>query len=382
MSATGRGAERQEDDFYITESWCVNALLAKLWLPGGRWLEPGAGNGAIVRAVQALRSDVEFTAVELRDTLVSQVTPCDWWRSDFLGQNTDLSTALSACGFSVTIGNPPYKYARQFIERALWFSKIVVYLLRLDFLGSRKRVQFWREYPADVYVLPDRPSFVVSIKCKGCGWRRTLPLTAKRPESCEECGGRKLQISTTDANEYGWFVWGMGGGKLVHLDPKSEIGPPIGSPVDLTRCFDCGEKLTHGHICKPCSAGLMSFHTSPCEFHEITQADIDAARVAADATIDENGNDVIPETTPSDLILNTHYVLADGRLVLFEGVASRYSFFAGSYRGGAGKIRLETASVQAWDVASLEGFECSACGWLIAEIATRGADCCPFCGNK
>lgn len=362
MSATGRGVERQEDDFYITEAWCVNALLTKLWLPGGRWLEPGAGDGAIVRAVQALRTDVTFTAVEKR--LTSQDASSDrlniaWWIGDFLNDD-HLSVALDGQQFDVAIGNPPYKFARQFIEQSLRFSKIVAFLLRLDFLGSRKRVQFWREYPADVYVLPDRPSFIVSIKCKDCGWRRILPLTAGRPSSCEECGEKKLQISTTDANEYGWFVWGMGGGKLVHLDPKSEIGPPIGPPVDLSRCCDCGEFLTHGHDCRPWSVDPPSML----------------------AVIDENGNDVIPETVPSDLVPNTHYVLADGRLVIFEGVASRYSFFAGSCNSGTGKIRLETASVQAWSASSLDGTECPDCGWLIASVAAENSNSCPYCAGS
>src|SRR5678815_762392 len=152
MSATGRGVERQEDDFYVTPAWCVHALLAKLDLPGGSWLEPGAGNGAIVRAVAAMRPEIVFTAIEKRnEVLVGEQVPCGWWTGDFLAPNAELLAALQQ-RFDVVIGNPAYKFARQFIEQGLQFSNIVAYLLRLDFLGSRKRVAFWREHPADVYV--------------------------------------------------------------------------------------------------------------------------------------------------------------------------------------------------------------------------------------
>jgi hypothetical protein len=46
MSATNRGAVRRADDYYATPAWCVRALLASVQLPGGRWLEPAAGDGA------------------------------------------------------------------------------------------------------------------------------------------------------------------------------------------------------------------------------------------------------------------------------------------------------------------------------------------------
>ena len=48
-------------------------------------------------------------------------------------------------------------------------------LLRLNFLGSRKRAKWWRERRPEVYVSPARPSF--------------------SPD------GR------TDSTEYAWFIW-------------------------------------------------------------------------------------------------------------------------------------------------------------------------------
>ena len=69
MSATGRnlpGAERHADDFYATPPWCVEALLRGSNLPSGRWLEPTAGDGAIVEEVLHHRIDVEWHLVESR----------------------------------------------------------------------------------------------------------------------------------------------------------------------------------------------------------------------------------------------------------------------------------------------------------------------------
>lgn len=68
MTATGRGAERVDLDAYPTPSWCVRRLLEAVDLPlelpaergtlthgtrGARWLEPCAGDGAIIRAANA-----------------------------------------------------------------------------------------------------------------------------------------------------------------------------------------------------------------------------------------------------------------------------------------------------------------------------------------
>jgi len=67
MSATGRGRERDEHDFYETPAWCVHRLLEAVpQLPGGAWLEPCAGKGAIIRAVNEVRKDpIHWTAVEI-----------------------------------------------------------------------------------------------------------------------------------------------------------------------------------------------------------------------------------------------------------------------------------------------------------------------------
>jgi hypothetical protein len=64
MSAKGRGSVVAESEFYPTPPWVVHRILGRLALPSGEWLEPSAGDGAIVRAVN--RSGVRWTLCELR----------------------------------------------------------------------------------------------------------------------------------------------------------------------------------------------------------------------------------------------------------------------------------------------------------------------------
>ncbi len=181
MSATNRGIERQENDFYSTPAWCVHRLLERLRLPGGMWLEPCVGEGAIVRAVSEVRHDLTWDVNDLvlrphfdlgLSTLVDQVTEQNFL--DYEGLNRNVNQYGKP--YDVCITNPPYSLAEEFIEHALSLSTVVVMLLRLNFLGSAKRLPlFERVGIPSVYVLPNRPSFM------GDG--------------------------TTDATEYAWFVW-------------------------------------------------------------------------------------------------------------------------------------------------------------------------------
>lgn len=206
MSAAGRGPRLGgPDDFYSTPAWCVHRLL-EAWRPrGGWWLEPSAGNGAIIRAVNAVRSDVQWLACEVRpeetDGLFALVDPIggENWTADFLAD--DLGYAHDQRP-SVVIGNPPYSLAAEFIQRSidLFPSADLALLLRLNFAASEKRAQLMRCYTPDVYVLPNRPSF--------------------------RNGG-------TDATEYAWFVWpaigrsnGAGRFEVLRTTPAGERRAP------------------------------------------------------------------------------------------------------------------------------------------------------------
>ena len=65
----GFGISKEENEFeYLpTPSFVVDRLIEEVELPGGIWLEPSAGNGNIIKAVNAKRKDVVWHACEIQD---------------------------------------------------------------------------------------------------------------------------------------------------------------------------------------------------------------------------------------------------------------------------------------------------------------------------
>lgn len=180
MSATNRGALRRQDDMYFTPSWCVRRLLEALppIPPSASILEPCAGEGAIVRQLRAslgpkqwiYGSDLRRTAAEMGAAGASHATG----GVDYLAESFEFNSDR------IIITNPPYSLAEPIVTKALSEAPMVIMLLRLNWLASESRQVFLCNNPPDVYVLPNRPSFVRGVNNR----------------------------LVTDATEYAWFVWG------------------------------------------------------------------------------------------------------------------------------------------------------------------------------
>ena len=201
MSATNRGAQRHDRDFYPTPAWCVHALLKRVRFPGGRWLEPCVGDGAIVRAVNAVRDDVQWVTCDVRpecETALDIPGVRRHWIGDFLDP-----AAVPLDEFDVIPTNPPFALARAFADRALALSKVVAFLLRLNWLRGTDKHNAWiRAHMPSVYVLPQRPSF----------------------------DGRG-----TDATEYSWMVWGLDQTPTIAMLDDTPDAVRLSSNLELRR---------------------------------------------------------------------------------------------------------------------------------------------------
>lgn len=155
MSAKGRGpAKGGPAEFYPTPPSCTRSILGRLDLPGGRWLEPSAGNGAIIRAVSTVRADVSWTAIELRESCRRdlEATGADVITGDFFEW-----AASTTEHFAVAVLNPPFSHAIEFADRCLALADWVVVLERVNWVGTLGREAWMRAHAPDVHVLPERP---------------------------------------------------------------------------------------------------------------------------------------------------------------------------------------------------------------------------------
>lgn len=219
MSSTARGGKRSPADFYATPPWPVHRFLERCALPGGPWLERAAGDGAIIKAVNECdpyHKTVRWTAIEKRSSCkeaLVEAAPAEIIIADFL----TFDARAFPCPprerrpFNVCISNDPFSLAMDFIEKSLTLARYSIHLLRLNFLGTEDRNEFFKNNMPDIYVIPDRVSFAKSISCmknkKGCTFAKIVSLHARIPPACPLCGS-KLRVSTTDSIEYAWFVWG------------------------------------------------------------------------------------------------------------------------------------------------------------------------------
>jgi hypothetical protein len=169
----GTKTERNESDLYETPSWCIDILLQQEEIfakfPYGNLFEPCAGNGAIIKAVNAFSAGKNFydwTAVEILPECESNLNESLLTRP---GSNTlvcpqDYLTYEPVKKFDGIITNPPFFIWEECLKKSLREADVVIYLLRLGVLGSKKRHPFWQIHKPAIYIMSQRPSFTPNGK--------------------------------------------------------------------------------------------------------------------------------------------------------------------------------------------------------------------------
>jgi hypothetical protein len=133
-------ADRGLDAYFSPPEAVISLLhIESLYLPRFIW-EPAAGDGAIVRPLQAAGFRV------IASDIVDYGLPGCRIGVDYL-------SAEPVPGVEGIVTNPPYKLAMRFAEKALRESRYLALLLRTNFLESTARLQFFRSHqPARIWI--------------------------------------------------------------------------------------------------------------------------------------------------------------------------------------------------------------------------------------
>ena len=168
---------RHLSDFYVTPARTLEVLLDRVPVPPGAILDPCAGDGALLRVLRTAYPDRLLEAVEIREEERRALV-----RIADLVTIADVLTWEPSRAYGTIITNPPFSLAQPMIERIETFAArmatppMIVLLLRLGFLASQKRRDWWQSrLPSALYVLSERPSFTAN--------------------------------GHTDSQEYAWYVW-------------------------------------------------------------------------------------------------------------------------------------------------------------------------------
>lgn len=165
-------------EIFPTPSWPVHRLLEVLRPHAGKWFEPCAGEGHIIRAVDEWfkknrpEESVVWESTDIRPTRYAQ-PPCDMTKPGHFFEGRH---------FDVILTNPPFSKAFELLK-LLWpvADRALAFLLPLSWLGSSERCAALHENTPSIFVLPERPIF------RGSG---------------------------TDQETYAWLVWSRVGAAL------------------------------------------------------------------------------------------------------------------------------------------------------------------------
>ncbi len=173
MSSTNRSNARDKhvSDYYVTPKNCIKDFLQHWFsdLQGDfhddssvadepdkqRWLDPCAGGDVKHEMSYPAVLEEEFGAlvdtIDIREDSLAKIK-CNY-----------LLFEVEPTLYDVIITNPPFNQAKGIIEKALNDVRdggYVVMLLRLNYLGSNERFEFWqKQLPTWIYVHHRRMSF-------------------------------------------------------------------------------------------------------------------------------------------------------------------------------------------------------------------------------
>lgn len=173
-------------DQYFTDPVDVLAVLplvADLVRGGGYIVEPSAGTGYVVEALQSVGvAPDRILAFEKDARLVEGASYLPAYVGDTLAVDLPRE-AVDSGAVSLVIGNPPYNLAEDFVTwglRNVSPGGSVLYLLRTCFTGSVGRLGLFENHNPDLAFLARRPSFMRKLTEKG-------------------------KLVTTDVYTYAWF---------------------------------------------------------------------------------------------------------------------------------------------------------------------------------
>ena len=156
MSLQGKGSTfgtgstgelgRADDDFYATSAKTTKLFLDRFKLEGSI-LEPACGQGHMS---EVIKEYYPYNNVMSTDLV---------YRGYGIG-NVDFLTRDFNRRFDTIITNPPFKYAKEFVEKGLEMSnKYVIMLLKIQFLESKSRKELLTNSPLKyIYIHTDRQS--------------------------------------------------------------------------------------------------------------------------------------------------------------------------------------------------------------------------------
>ena len=168
--------EREVDDYYATEPKAAKLLINIVKLNKNIW-ECACGAGHLSKVFEKAGFNVRSSDKIYRGYEKTEIL-------DFLSDENNKMWD----GDIIT--NPPYKYAQEFIEKALTLvpegNKVIMFL-KLQFLEGKKRKELFLKYPPRVI-------YVSSSRL----------LCAKNGEF------EKMKANGGSAVAYGWFIWVKG----------------------------------------------------------------------------------------------------------------------------------------------------------------------------